>query len=101
MVNWRNAAGSNGVDNWATGNNNQIAFSRKDSAFIALNRDEGSQWSTGSLLTGLPAGTYCNVIVSDDVSSCTDTVTVDASGRASMTVPTLSAVAIHINARKN
>jgi len=98
MVGWRNAASSgNTLDNWQTGSNgNQIAFSRGSSAFIAMNRD-GSTWNA-KLMTDMPAGTYCNIIQSDNTASC-PTVTVDSSGYATVSVGYLTAVAIHVNAR--
>lgn len=101
MVNWRNAAGTAAVANWHNGNANQIAFSRNGKAFIAFNRGS-SAWSTGSIQTGLPAGTYCNIIggVDADKSSSCSGVTVDGSGYVSLSVPALSAVAFHVNAKK-
>lgn len=77
MVAWRNVAGTSDIANWQEGTSNQIAFSRNGAAFIALNRGS-SVWSSVTLQTGLPAGTYCNVIggsTADDVSTCS-TVTV-------------------------
>lgn len=100
MVAWRNVAGTNPLSNWVYGTYNQIAFSRGSNAFIAMNRDESQVWRV-TLQTGMTAGTYCNVIVNDDVTSCTNTVTVDSSGYATVSVPTLSAIAIHSNAKIN
>lgn len=100
MVNWSNAAGISAIDNWQSGNSNQIAFSRGGKAFIAMNRGS-SEWSV-TLQTGLPSGTYCNIIGdvdADNVSTCL-TVTVDSSGKASVRVPGLKAVALHVNAKK-
>ena len=45
-----------------------------------------------------PAGAYCNVIVSDDVASC-PTVQVGSDGTAQVSVPELSAVALHAGAK--
>ncbi|CAM9096789.1 unnamed protein product [Ectocarpus fasciculatus] len=101
MVNWRNAAGTSSVENWQTGNSNQIAFSRGGKAFIALNR--GSDDWSATLQTSLSEGTYCNVVAdadADNVKTCSDTVDVDSSGMASVRVSGLSAVAIHANAKK-
>lgn len=97
MVGWRNAAGTSEISNWQNGNTNQIAFSRGGKAFIAMNRGSSS-WSA-TLTSGLPSGTYCNIIVSDDTASC-PTVTVDGSGKVSVSVPAVSAVAIHVNKKK-
>lgn len=106
MVRWHNTAGTNAVMNWQVGNNNQIAFSRGNVAFIALNRDSNS-WKASGLKTGLPAGNYCNVITKDTNSkaahlqlrgSCKETVTINSLGVVDyMEVPSLSVVALHIN----
>ena len=96
MVGWRKAVGTSSVASWQNGdNNNRIAFNRGNKGFIAMNRDDNASWST-KLQTGLPAGNYCNVIVSDDVNSC-PTIVVGSDGYASFTVPSLSAIAIHVN----
>ena len=97
MVAWRNTAGTSAVANWQQGNANQVAFSRNN-AFIAFNRGS-STWNTQTLTTGLPAGTYCNIIKDDNPSTC-ETVTVDGSGKVTLSVPPLSAVAFHTNCRK-
>ena len=51
----------------------------------------------------MPAGTYCDVTkgaLAADGKSCTGpTVTVNASGQITITVPAMSAVAIHGGAR--
>ncbi|MFG6469061.1 carbohydrate-binding module family 20 domain-containing protein [Roseateles sp. BYS87W] len=90
MVAFRNAAIGQAQQNWTVGNNgNQVAFSRGSVGFVALN-NSGSAW-TRSFATGLPAGTYCNVINGTKNAAgtgCTgDSVTVDASGNANVTVP--------------
>ncbi|MFG6487658.1 carbohydrate-binding module family 20 domain-containing protein [Roseateles sp. BYS78W] len=90
MVGFRNAAAGQAQQNWVVGDNsNQVAFSRGSVGFAAFN-NSGSSW-TRTFATGLPAGTYCNVIngtKTSDGSACTaDSVTVDASGNASFTVP--------------
>lgn len=95
MVGWRNAVGTSNVQSWQNGDNaNRIAFNRGNKGFIAMNRDESASWSA-KLQTGLPAGRYCNVIVSDDTASCAS-VSVASDGTASVTVLPLSAVALHV-----
>ena len=102
LVNWRKEAvkgekGTPSVDNWTASNDgNGIAFSRGDSAFVAINRSGGS-WD-GSFQTSIPAGDYCNVMVSDDSSNC-ESVTVGSDGMASFSVPSMSGVAIHLGAQ--
>lgn len=90
MVGFRNAAVGQAQQNWIVGNNgNQVAFSRGNVGFVALN-NSGSAW-TRTFATGLSAGRYCNVINGTKNAAgtgCTaDSVTVDASGNASFTVP--------------
>ena len=88
MVKFRSAAHGQAQGNWVTGSANQIAFSRGNVGFVALN-NTGSAWSR-SFYTGLPAGTYCNVVhglKNAAGTACTsDSVTVDASGNAAITV---------------
>ena len=97
VVRWRREAAGAPIDNWFAQGGDSVAFSRNGRAFIALNRDSGSSFGA-TLQTGLPAGTYCNVIVSDDVASC-PTVQVGSDGTAQVSVPQLSAVALHAGAK--
>ncbi|RAK50811.1 hypothetical protein DJ017_19895, partial [Phenylobacterium soli] len=81
MVAFRNAVGSDEIQNWWDNGSNQISFSRGSRGFVAFNNDNYDLNS--SLQTGLPAGTYCDVISgSKSGSSCTGkTVTVGSDGR--------------------
>src|SRR6266851_6115549 len=60
MVGWRGAAGTAAVQNWWTDGSDAIAFSRGSAAWVAID-DENSP-VTRAFSTGLPAGTYCDVI---------------------------------------
>lgn len=51
------------MNDWWDNGNNQIAFARENKGFIAINR-AGYDMSE-NLQTGLPQGTYCNVINGD------------------------------------
>ena len=102
LVRFRSAAHGQAQQNWVTGNANQIAFGRGNVGFVALNNTTAA-WSR-SFATGLPAGTYCNVVHgvknAAGTACASDTVTVDASGNASITVAadggaTVPAVAIY------
>ncbi|XP_072044822.1 alpha-amylase 2-like [Amphiura filiformis] len=107
MVGFRNAAAGQNVVNWWDNGNNQIAFGRGNKAFIAINGDTYTM--TQALQTGLPSGTYCNVILADyqngkcvgDGGSNGPTITVDGSGFATFSVGTGDdpVAAIHINAK--
>lgn len=59
MIQWRNVAGDESVQNWASNGYHQAAFSRGDKAFIAINRDYSPIDTI--IYTGLPDGTYCNL----------------------------------------
>jgi pullulanase len=101
MVGFRNhTAGANGIEHWWSNGSNQIAFGRHNGlesvGFVALNRDETSSLSR-LFQTGLPQGIYCNVTdgeVEDGLCSGS-IVVVDAGGNANISVPPLSAVALH------
>ena len=102
LVKWRKAAvkgerGRKGIDNWKSSpDDNGISFSRGGSAFIALNRG-GGDWKD-SFDTGLPSGTYCNVIKSDDTSSC-EKIEVGSDGSATLSVPSMSGIAMHVDCK--
>jgi alpha-amylase len=60
--------------------------------FIAMNR--GSSTWNANLQSGLPAGSYCNVIAN----GCS-ALTVASNGYVSVAVPAQSAVALHVNSK--
>ncbi|CAM3197111.1 carbohydrate-binding module family 20 domain-containing protein [Stackebrandtia soli] len=98
MAQFRSAVGEAPLSHWWSNGSDQIAFGREGAGFVAFN-------ATGTALTrefatGLPAGTYCDVLAGDAADgSCTGpTYTVDGSGTLSATVPANGALAIHIGA---
>uniref|UniRef100_A0ABM0N0J5 Alpha-amylase n=1 Tax=Saccoglossus kowalevskii TaxID=10224 RepID=A0ABM0N0J5_SACKO len=115
---WRQITGSSwfrkvthgtGVDNWWDNNSNQIAFSRGNLGWYAVNNDAYAMDAT--IYTGLPAGTYCNLYVSSydkDTKACVDkenvgtpsTVTVKSNGDASVYISNNSnpVIVIHVDA---
>jgi alpha-amylase len=99
MVALRRAADAAAVSNWWDNGNNQIAFARTGRAFVVINREGAAL--TRAFTTGLPAGTYCNVIEGDFAAgTCSGpTVAVGSTGQATLTVPAMRAAAIHVNAR--
>ena len=101
MVGFRNAAATGAVTQWWDNGNNQIAFGRGSSAYVAINK-EGSALNR-TFTTSLPAGTYCNVITGEfnaSTKACSGpTVTVSSTGTFTASVPASSALAIHVNAR--
>jgi alpha-amylase len=106
MVGFRNATLANFfVTDWWDNAGNQIAFGRGDKGFVVINKESTSL--TRTFKTSMPAGRYCNVISGDfapgtggGAPTCSGTtVTVDATGNASITVASLGAAAIHADAR--
>ncbi|XP_060660223.1 alpha-amylase A [Drosophila nasuta] len=102
MVAFRNAVGDDQVSNWWDNGSNQISFSRGSRGFVAFNNDNYDLNS--SLQTGLPAGTYCDVISGlKSGSSCTGkTIVVGSDGRANINIASNAddgVVAIHVNAK--
>ncbi|MEO3813151.1 carbohydrate-binding module family 20 domain-containing protein [Sphaerisporangium sp. B11E5] len=85
MVGFRNAVRGTVVANWSAPNADVIAFSRGTAGWVAINNGGGAH--TGSFPTGLPAGTYANLLGSGSV-------TVGSGGTATVTVPAKGAVAI-------
>jgi alpha-amylase len=87
------------VANFWDDGKNQIAFGRGDKGFVVINREDGAL--TRAFMTGLAAGTYCDIVGGDfSGGACTGTtVAVAADGTASITAAGNTAVAIHVNAR--
>jgi len=82
MVRFRIAANNTDVNNWWDNGQNQIAFSRGNAGFIAINGD-GHDFKQ-HLFTSLQPGIYCDVISGNLKNNvCTGkTVTVDQNGKA-------------------
>lgn len=90
LVPFRAALRGQPQQRWTVGDNaNQIAFSRGDSGFVALNHS-GSAW-TRTFATGLPPGTYCNIVqgtLDATGTACTGgSVDVAGDGSATVTLP--------------
>ena len=83
---------------WWTDGSNAIAFSCGSSSWVAINAESSPVTETFS--TGLPAGTYCNIIngTASGGACGGTTVAVNAAGQATVTVPAAGAVGIDVNA---
>lgn len=102
MVKFRNVVLFDGVANWWDNGNNQIAFSRGNKGFFAMNNDDHQL--NQSLQTGLPEGTYCDVISGNkDGNRCTGrSVQVGRDGRAQIHIDNSAGdpmIALHIEAK--
>ncbi|XP_040215843.1 pancreatic alpha-amylase-like [Rana temporaria] len=102
MVIFRNTVDGQSLTNWWDNGGNQIAFGRGNRGFIVFNNESSNMDST--LNTGLPAGTYCDVISGQkEGTRCTGVqVTVSSSGSARFTISSSAEdpfIAIHVNAK--
>jgi alpha-amylase len=105
MVAFRNHTGREQADwtvtHWWDNGNNRIAFGRNGKGFVVINKEGDAFGRTFD--TGMPEGTYCDVLKGDFdpvAESCGGpSVIVDGSGKATFSVPGMSASAIHVGAR--
>ncbi|MFH8985432.1 alpha-amylase [Streptomyces varsoviensis] len=97
MVGFRNAVADAPLANWWDDGRGAIAFSRGDKGFVALNN--GDTAVSRTFATGLPAGTYRDVVAARPDDRAGGTVTVAEDGTATVTVGAKSALALHIGAR--
>ncbi|MBN3292860.1 AMYP amylase, partial [Polypterus senegalus] len=102
MVIFRNVVNGENFSYWWDNGNNQVAFGRGNKGFIVFNNDD---WNMDViLLTGLPAGTYCDVISGQkEGGRCTGLqITVQGDGRAHFQISNMAEdpfIAIHVNAK--
>ena len=95
MIAFRRAVAGTSQTNWWDNGTNAIAFAREGKGFVAIN-EETSLFSYPSLPTGLAPATYCDVLgggVSAGV--CVgQSVTVDSSGYATISLAALTAIVL-------
>nr|XP_020037792.1 pancreatic alpha-amylase-like isoform X3 [Castor canadensis] len=102
MVIFRNVVDGQPFSNWWDNGSNQVAFGRGNRGFIVFNNDD---WSFSSTLqTGLPAGTYCDVISGDKINgNCSGLrVTVNSDGTAYFSISNSAEdpfIAIHVDSK--
>ncbi|XP_038166763.1 pancreatic alpha-amylase isoform X3 [Arvicola amphibius] len=86
MVAFRNVVNGQPFSNWWDNGSNQVAFGRGNKGFIVFNNEDKALSKT--LQTGLPAGTYCDVISGDKINGkCTGTkVSVGSDGKAHFSI---------------
>lgn len=102
MVGFKNVAGDESVRNWWDNRNHQVAFSRGNRAFIAINNDEYAM--DVQLQTGLPGGSYCDIISGNKINgSCSGkTINVNSDGTAKIYIKyfdTDPVIAFHIESK--
>lgn len=103
LVGWHDAVTGTPVAHWWDNGQNLISFSRGTRGWIAINNATAP--GTHTFTTGLPAGRYCDVVngtavrTAGHVSCSGPVVTVDARGRAAVTVPAKDSVAFALDDR--
>ncbi|KAI1236631.1 hypothetical protein IHE44_0014884 [Lamprotornis superbus] len=102
MVIFRNVVDGEPFSNWWDNGSNQVAFGRGNKGFIIFNNDD---WNMNVYVqTGLPAGTYCDVISGQkENNKCTGKqVFVSGDGMANFQINTDAEdpfIAIHVDAK--
>ncbi|KAM5161287.1 pancreatic alpha-amylase-like isoform 1-T1 [Callospermophilus lateralis] len=102
MVIFRNVVDGQPFQNWWDNGSNQVAFGRGNKGFIVFNNDD---WSLSTTLqTGLPGGTYCDVISGDKINGdCTGIkVYVSSDGKAQISISNSAEdpfIAIHADSK--
>ena len=89
MSKFRGVVGDTDVNNWWDDGNNQIAFSRGDRGFYAVNGDSSKDMDVW-LQIGMAIGTYCDVIsgdITEDKKSCTgSSIKIETDGKTNIKI---------------
>uniref|UniRef100_A0A8D0CHD8 alpha-amylase n=1 Tax=Scleropages formosus TaxID=113540 RepID=A0A8D0CHD8_SCLFO len=102
MVIFRNVVNGQPFSNWWDNGNNQVAFGRGNRGFVVFNNDD---WNLDVTLdTGMPGGTYCDVISGQkEGNSCTGKqITVSSDGKVHFSISNVEEdpfVAIHADSK--
>ncbi len=96
MISFRHVVAGTDQNHWWDNGSNAIAFSRGNKGFVAINRENSALSVT--IMTGLAAGTYCDLITGGLVGqSCAGTaVVVDPAGAIDLQLGAMSAIAIDV-----
>ena len=100
MVGFRRVVAGTDINHWWDDGASAIAFSRGDKGFVAINN--GSAALAAGVATGMPAGTYCDLLTGGLVgAACAGTtVVVDGTGTVQLDLPARSAIAIDAATRR-
>jgi alpha-amylase len=96
MVGFRRRTAGAPLTHWWDNGGNAIAFSRGALGFVVINRESASV--TATIQTGLPAGTYCDLLTGGRAASgCAGTpLVVGADGRVTMTIASNRSIAVDV-----
>ncbi len=96
MIAFRHVVAGTAQTNWWDNGANAISFSRGNLGFVVIN-GETSSVITHVFVTGLVAGKYCDVLAGglNNANTCVgQTITVDASGNANITLAALTGLVL-------
>jgi len=99
MVAFRREVAGTDLNHWWDDGSNAIAFTRGAKGFVAINRDPAAV--TASVPTGLPAGTYCDLLTGGHTgASCAGTsIAVAGDGTVQLSLAANTAVAVTASSR--
>lgn len=101
MVAFRKSVAGTDVNHWWDDSTNAIAFSRGNRGFVAINHEAGAL--NRSIPTGLPAGTYCDLLTGGKTGNglgCVGaSVVVDATGNAAVVLAAQRALAVDVDSK--
>jgi alpha-amylase len=102
MVAFRRVVAGSDINHWfddSPGGGNIIGFSRGDKGFVLIDRE--SQPVAGTIPTGMPPGTYCDLLTGGIAGgACAGTtVEVDSTGAAHVDLQPMTAIAIDADTR--
>ncbi|OGT96912.1 MAG: hypothetical protein A3I79_04130 [Gemmatimonadetes bacterium RIFCSPLOWO2_02_FULL_71_11] len=100
MVGFRRVVAGTDINHWWDNRDDAIAFSRGDKGFVAINRE--SSTVSASVATGMPPGTYCDLLTGGLAGGACEgtTVVVDAAGTVQFNLASGSAIAIDATTRR-
>jgi alpha-amylase len=99
MVGFRRAVAGSDLNRWWDNGADAIAFSRGSVGFVALSRESAPV--AAAVATGLPAGSYCDVLTGGRTgAACAGTrIEVDGGGTVQLNLAPNTAIAIHAGTR--
>jgi alpha-amylase len=100
MVRFRRVTAGTDINHWWDDGDNAIAFSRGAKGFVAINGESAAVVDT--VATGLPPGTYCDLLTGGltGTTCAGTTVTVDSAGAVQVSLAARSAIALDIDMRQ-
>ena len=98
MVGFRNVTHGEPATNWEEHGDSVLSFGRGALGHVVLN--VGAESADITVASSLEPGTYCNILMAADASSCDGhTITVDESGTFEASLEGVTAIAVHAGSK--